>query len=122
MYHPSVLQTQHPLVAFHANALKVRVNELGSLARLSTRFRLVGSIGSAGSLKYVAVSSSGHYELIPGSSCRLLGGVTVCKWAGGYVTVHPMHPKSANTQVNPIAKVSLPGTSSAQAAGGSIFP
>lgn len=90
---PSVaFPSQHPLNAFHQAALKVRRHELASLPAISERFRLVSDISMGARRDYVAISSSGHYEMIPTSSCRSLNGLEVCKWGGAYVSVNPVRP------------------------------
>lgn len=98
---PVVFQSQHPLNGFKQASLQVRRAELSSIPKLSERFRLVGSISSGGIKDYVAVSSSGHYVTIPSSRCRSMDGLEVCRFAGAYVSVNPVHPHRSHSGALP---------------------
>ncbi len=81
----------HPLQDFNAYSLPVRAREAAALPRISSQFRVAGSIRSPGSRSlYVIQSRSGVVHFVQAVRCSNFEGLEVCRWGGGYVSSAPL--------------------------------
>ena len=81
----------HPLQDFDAYSLRVRARQAAALPRISSQFRVAGSIRSSGSPSlYVIQSRSGVVHFVQAVRCSNFEGLEVCRWGGGYVSSAPL--------------------------------